>query len=138
MGVWLLSRAFDCNGHGATAACQPLQLTLFQSFVTLSVLIVGLMIPAAPGSAGTFQAAVKVGLLVFLPEAVVLSSGVAFANVLWLAQILQQIAFGVVLMLLSHRSFRDLAGKMSDQARQGDADDDSPKADAQAEDSAGA
>ncbi len=116
VGIWMLARAFDCHG-GTVAACEPLTVTLFQSFVILSVLIVGLMIPAAPGSAGTFQAFVKLGISLFLPAAVVASSGVAFANVLWMVQILQQIGFGLILMLLSHRSFRDLAGKMSEEAK---------------------
>ena len=89
-----------------------MSLTVFQSFVVLGVLIAGLMIPAAPGSAGTFQASIMLGMGVFLPDAVVNSSGIAFANLLWVAQIAQQILFGLVLMTLSQRSFRGIAGKL--------------------------
>jgi uncharacterized membrane protein YbhN (UPF0104 family) len=111
LGMSLLANAFDCGG---VAAC-ALHVTVFQGFVLLTVLVVGLMIPAAPGSAGTFQAFIVLALGLFLPGEVVHSSGVAFANVLWATQILQQILFGVVLMVWSNRSFRDIAGKLSEE-----------------------
>jgi hypothetical protein len=114
VGISVLARAFDCHG-GTVAQCVPMDLTVFQGFVVLGVLIVGLMIPAAPGSAGTFQAFIVLGLTVFVPRDVVNASGVAYANVLWVVQILQQILFGVVLMTLSTRSFRGIAGKLSDE-----------------------
>jgi uncharacterized protein (TIRG00374 family) len=100
VGMWFLANAFGCN------------LTLFQGYVALAVLVVGLMIPAAPGSAGTFQAGVLIALAVFLPEATVNSSGVAFANVLWLIQIVQLIGFGLIFMVLGKQSFSDIAGKL--------------------------
>lgn len=111
-GMAMLSNAFDCSGD-TTGQCVPMTLGNFEAFVVLAVLIGGLMIPAAPGSAGTFQASVKLGLSVFLPAAAVNSSGVAYANVLWVVQIAQQILFGFVLMLMSHQSFSDVAGKLS-------------------------
>lgn len=99
-GMAMLSRAFGLN------------MTLFQGYVVMSVLVVGVMIPAAPGMLGTFQAAVKVGLSLFVPASVVNGSGLAYANVLWLCQTVQQIGFGVVLMSLGHLSFKDIAGKL--------------------------
>lgn len=111
-GMWVLANAFDCSGAGAVA-CEPLGLTLFQCYVALGVLIVGMMIPAAPGSAGTFQFAVLLALGVFLPARVVKSSGVAYANVLWAVQMVQQIAFGLFFMMRSQLSFRDIAGRLS-------------------------
>jgi uncharacterized protein (TIRG00374 family) len=110
-GMSLLANAFDCGGVQSCA----LHVTVFQGFVMLTVLVVGLMIPAAPGSAGTFQAFIVLGLGLFLPAEAVHSSGVAFANVLWATQILQQILFGLVLMVWSNRSFRDIAGKLSEE-----------------------
>jgi uncharacterized protein (TIRG00374 family) len=100
-GMAVLSRAF-----GTTS------LTLFQSYVVMSVLVVGVMIPAAPGMLGTFQAAIKVGLSLFLPASVVNGSGMAYANVLWLCQTVQQVGLGVLLMSLGHLSFKDIAGKL--------------------------
>ncbi|QRO01438.1 flippase-like domain-containing protein [Archangium violaceum] len=101
LGMAMLSRAFG-----------TMNLTPFQAYVVMSVLVVGVMIPAAPGMVGTFQAAVKVGLSLFLPASVVNSSGLAYANVLWLCQTVQQIGFGVVLMSMAHVSFKDIAGKL--------------------------
>ncbi|MBM4780682.1 MAG: flippase-like domain-containing protein [Archangiaceae bacterium] len=114
-GMSLLTKAFDCSNAAPGVVCEPLTLTVFQGFVVLSVLIVGLMIPAAPGSAGTFQAFVLLGLSVFVSKDVVNSSGIAYANVLWVIQILQQILFGMIFLFLSQGSFKDIAGKLSNQ-----------------------
>jgi uncharacterized protein (TIRG00374 family) len=110
VGISMLSQAFACES--SVPGCVPMSLTIFQAFVVLGVLIVGLMIPAAPGSAGTFQAFIVLGMAVFLPQEVVNSSGIAFANLLWVTQIGQQIIFGLVLMTLSQRSFRGITGKL--------------------------
>lgn len=114
-GMAFFANGFDCSGAPAGAACQPLQLSAFQGYFVLCVVIVGMMIPAAPGSAGTAQLALLIGLGVFLPQSVVKSSGVAYANVLWLVQMLQQIAFGLFFLVRSHGSFRDIAGKLGEQ-----------------------
>ncbi|MBE2252221.1 MAG: flippase-like domain-containing protein [Myxococcus sp.] len=118
-GMSLLTRAFDCS-NAAGAVCTPLSLTVFQGFVVLSVLIVGLMIPAAPGSAGTFQAFVLLGLSVFVTSDQVNSSGIAYANVLWVVQILQQVLFGMLILFLSHGSFKEIAGRLSNQSDKAD------------------
>jgi uncharacterized protein (TIRG00374 family) len=99
-GMWLLMRAF------------PFQLSLFQSYVTMCLLVVGVMIPAAPGMVGTFQAAVKLGLSIFLPASVVNGPGLAYANVLWLCQTAQQIGLGLLFLSIDQLSFRDLAGRL--------------------------
>jgi glycosyltransferase 2 family protein len=109
------------NGAGMAVlsrALGPTSLTLFQAYVVMSVLVVGVMIPAAPGMVGTFQAAIRVGLSLFLPASVVNGDGMAYANVLWLCQTVQQIGFGVALMSLGHLSFKDLAGKLGKEGQQ--------------------
>jgi uncharacterized protein (TIRG00374 family) len=113
LGMAVLARAFDCQGAPAGAVCEPMVLSWFQGYVVLCVLVVGLMIPAAPGSAGTFQAFVVLGLSLFLPKSVVNASGVAYANVLWLTQMAQQIGVGLIFMVASRQSFTDLAGKLN-------------------------
>ena len=105
-GMWVLMRAF------------PLQLTLVQSYVVMCLVVVGVMIPAAPGMVGTFQAAVKIGLSIFLPAAVVNGPGLAYANVLWLCQTAQQIGLGLIFLSIDQLSFRDLAGRLE---QEGDA-----------------
>jgi uncharacterized protein (TIRG00374 family) len=113
-GMFVLAQAFGC-APGDGASCIPLRLSLFQCYVVLSVLVVGLMIPGAPGMIGTFQAALKLGLSLFLPAGLVHSKGVAYANVMWLCQTCQQIGLGLILMSLANISFRDVAGKLSKQ-----------------------
>lgn len=104
LGMWLLAtRGFE------------LPLTVFQSYVLLCVLVVGVMIPGAPGMMGTFQAAIRVGLALFLPGELVRGAGLAYANVLWLCQTGQQIAFGLLFLSLDHLSFGDVAGGLDEE-----------------------
>lgn len=102
-GMSLVARAFD------------LKITLFQGFVILSVLVVGLMVPAAPGMMGTFQAATKVGLALFLPASLVNAQGLAYANVLWFCQTVQQIGFGLLFLSVSQMSFRDITRNLGEE-----------------------
>jgi glycosyltransferase 2 family protein len=108
------ANGFDCSG-AAGRACLPLHIDVFQGFFLLCVLIVGMMIPAGPAGAGTTQAALLVGMGVFLPDELVNSSGLAFAIVLWLVQVIQQIAFGLFFLARSDGSFSDIAGKLNAQ-----------------------
>jgi hypothetical protein len=108
-GMSFVSRAFG----------ESLRLSTFEGFAVMCVLVVGVMIPAAPGMAGTFQMAVYVGVGLFVPAAVASSSGLAYANVVWLSQTTAQIGVGLVLMGVSHLSFRELAGKLSSEGNNG-------------------
>jgi uncharacterized membrane protein YbhN (UPF0104 family) len=92
--VLISRRSSDCSGE--TGSCTPLRLDAFQSFVVLGVTVLGGMIPAAPGMAGTFQAGVRVSLSLFVPPAVLTGTGLAFANVMWLATVLHQVGLGLL------------------------------------------
>ncbi len=109
---------WGANGLGMTMMARAfgLELNLFQGMVVLVVLVAGLMIPAAPGMVGTFQAATKYGLALFLPLELVNGAGIAYANVVWLCQTAQQIGFGLLFMSLSQLSFREITEKMGDRA----------------------
>jgi hypothetical protein len=96
LAILVLAYAFDCAGEAG--GCMPLRLDVFQSFVVLGVTVLGGMIPAAPGMAGTFQAGVKVSLSLFVPAAVLKGTGLAFANVMWLATVLHQVALGLLVL----------------------------------------
>ncbi len=73
-----------------------------------------MMIPAAPGSAGTFQSSVMIALGLFFPLSLVNSTGVAYANALWVIQMVQQIATGLIFLGLSNTTFSAVAGNLSD------------------------
>jgi uncharacterized protein (TIRG00374 family) len=89
-GMQLLARGFGFE-LGPIAAC-----------TLLGILVVGVMIPAGPGMVGTFQGAVVLGLSLFAPQALVATSGVAYANVLWATQMGQQVALGVPFLFSRH------------------------------------
>jgi uncharacterized protein (TIRG00374 family) len=110
-GMSIFANAFDCAG-GTAPNCSPLHISVFQGFIVLGALVVGMLIPAAPASAGTFHYSIKLALRLFVPAAVVEGSGLAFINALWLLQIAQQVLFGVIFMVASHSSFSDIAGKL--------------------------
>ena len=75
-------------------------LALLDAYTVLGVLVVGVMIPAGPGMVGTFQAAMVGGLSLFVGDAG--DRALAFANVLWLVQLLQQVALGVTFLFSRH------------------------------------
>jgi hypothetical protein len=117
LGMSVMARAFDCSTMGE-AVCSPLSLTLFQGYVVLAVLVMGLMIPAAPGSMGTFQTAVVTALELFFPAVILNTTGLAYAWVIWAVQIAQQIITGFVFLLLSKQSFTDVAGRLGGKDQQ--------------------
>jgi glycosyltransferase 2 family protein len=80
-----------------------IHLGLFQVFTVLGVLVIGVMLPAGPGMAGTFQFFTQLGLSLFLPESEN-ARAAAFANVLWACQFAQQVALGLIFLnSLDHR-----------------------------------
>lgn len=92
-GIVVLGRAFS------------LELTAAQAVTTLGALVVGSMIPAGPGMVGTFQASVLLALALFVPRDQLDTHGTAFANVMWLAQLGQQVALGMVFLFSRHIRF---------------------------------
>jgi uncharacterized protein (TIRG00374 family) len=89
-------------GMGILARAFGLRLTLVQSFTTLGVLVVGVMIPSGPGMVGTFQAATVLGLSLFVPKAALDTHGTAYANVLWAVQLAFTTALGLVFLFSRH------------------------------------
>ena len=75
-----------------------LDLTLLEGTTVLGLLVVAMMIPAAPGMVGTFQAGVLLALGLFVPAAVAASTGVAYANVMWLLNFGFQVLLGLAFL----------------------------------------
>jgi glycosyltransferase 2 family protein len=88
IGIQIFARSFGFD------------LALLDAYTVLGVLVVGIMIPAGPGMVGTFQAAVAGGLSLFVADAG--DRAFAFANVLWLVQIAQQVLFGMAFLFSRH------------------------------------
>ncbi|BDG07575.1 lysylphosphatidylglycerol synthase transmembrane domain-containing protein [Anaeromyxobacter paludicola] len=90
VGVQVLARGFGFD------------LGFVQAYTVLGVLVVGVMIPAGPGMVGTFQAAIILSLSLFAPAEAVATRGNAYANVMWAAQLFQQVAFGLAFLFSRH------------------------------------
>ena len=97
-------------GMAVLAAGFGFTLGVAQTCTLVGVLVVGVMIPAGPGMIGTFQGAIVVGLSLFAPAAAVATRGMAYANVLWAAQIAQVTALGVPFLFSPHVQIARLSG----------------------------
>jgi glycosyltransferase 2 family protein len=98
------------NGWGMQVLAQGfgLDMDFLQATTVLGVLVIGVMIPAGPGMVGTFQAAILLALGLFFPKATVARNGMAYANVLWAAQLTFQIGLGLVFLFSRHIRFSQL------------------------------
>jgi len=92
------------NGWGMQVLAKGfgLQMSFKEATTLLGVLVIGVMIPAGPGMIGTFQAAILIGLGLFFPRTMVHREGVAYANVLWLVQLVLQVGLGLVFLFSRH------------------------------------
>lgn len=89
-------------GMGILARAFGIHLSLIESFTVLGVLVVGVMIPAGPGMVGTFQAAIVLGLSLFLPREILDTRGTAYANVVWMAQLAFTTVLGIAFLFSRH------------------------------------
>ena len=107
-GLTLAYWGLNALGMSVLARGFGIHLGALASFTVLGVLVVGVMIPAGPGMVGTFQAAVILGLSLFVPASTLNVQGAAYANVLWALQVAQQLAFGLVFLFSRHIRFGEL------------------------------
>jgi uncharacterized protein (TIRG00374 family) len=85
-----------------------------EGFTVLSVLCVGLIIPAGPGMIGNFHYFVKLGLSLFVAEAALGSAGLAYAIVIHGIQLGQQVLIGVAFLFVGQVSFRRILSAPGD------------------------
>jgi uncharacterized protein (TIRG00374 family) len=84
LGMWLLARQMG------------LPISLGAAFATMSFTGVILSLPNSPGLVGQFHAGIKLGLLAYLPAAVVNSRGMAYAIVLHGLQTVWYVGIGLL------------------------------------------
>lgn len=105
-GFWLLAPAFGMS------------LTMLQAATVLACQVVGSMIPAGPGMVGTTQFFIQLGLSIFVPGALgvpeVAARAAALANVVWLLQTVQQVAFGAPFVAAGRVSLRAILKRKDD------------------------
>lgn len=106
VGLWIMGFAFG------------LDVPLAGMYAVLGAQVIGVMIPAGPGMLGTFQFFTLLGLSLYVPKEALDAGGAAYANVVWAAQFLQQVGFGLVFLLAGHMSLSNI---MDESAAAGEA-----------------
>jgi uncharacterized protein (TIRG00374 family) len=101
-GFWLLAPAFGMS------------LTPLMACAVVVAQVVGVMIPAGPGMVGTSQFFTRAGLSIFVPGALsvpaVAAAAAAYANTIWMLQLGQQVALGLVFWLAGNVRLSEVVG----------------------------
>jgi uncharacterized protein (TIRG00374 family) len=88
LGMWILARQMG------------LPLSISAAFTTMAFTGVVLTLPNSPGLVGQFHAAIKLGLMAYLPLATVNAKGIAYAIVLHGIQTLWYVGVGLLSLLV--------------------------------------
>jgi uncharacterized membrane protein YbhN (UPF0104 family) len=88
LGMWILARQMQ------------LPLSISAAFTTMAFTGVVLTLPNSPGLVGQFHAAIKLGLMAYLPLATVNAKGIAYAIVLHGIQTLWYVSAGLLSLLV--------------------------------------
>jgi uncharacterized protein (TIRG00374 family) len=102
-------------GFTWVASAFSIPLSPLQAGAVLAVQVVGVMVPAGPGMLGTSQFFAQLGVSMFVPGTFDVPStaarAAAFANAMWLLQLGQQLALGIVFMLVGGVSLSATIGR---------------------------
>ena len=108
LGIFLLQSAlyWGMNGFGMylLAGRMGLPISLGAAYVVMAFTGVVLTLPNSPGLVGQFHAAIKAGLLAYVPAALVNTRGIAYAIVLHGVQAVWYVGVGVVAMVVLSRT----------------------------------
>jgi uncharacterized protein (TIRG00374 family) len=96
LGYWIVAVAFG------------LPLTPLMICTVLASNVVGVMVPAGPGNVGTSQLSTMLGVSIFMKGALTLPAVAAYANTLWLLQIVQAVGLGLIFVMVGHVSLAGL------------------------------
>ena len=94
--LWILARGFG------------LDLPILAAFATMGLVAVGITLPNSPGLTGQYQYFTSLGLGLYLPAALVDTSGMAFAHALWGIQVVWYLGMGALALASRHVSFAEV------------------------------
>lgn len=89
-------------------SCHIPDMSLLEAFALLTVLVVGIMVPAGPGYTGSFELAVKTSFALFVISPESQANITVFIVMLHLSQVVVQVGFGLVFMALDHIGVKKL------------------------------
>lgn len=92
IGMAILARGFG------------LSLEIIAAYAVLGLLVAGVMIPSGPAMMGTFHGAIILGMKLFFPDPSQYGAIVAYAWVLWGAQLMQTCLFGFYFIFMGRVS----------------------------------
>lgn len=105
VGYWmLLGVGMKLMAH----ACHIPDLSWTGAFALLAVVVVGIMIPAGPGFAGTFELAMKAGFALLIVSDESLANVTLYTIMLHVTQVLVQVAFGAGYVLTGRVQLRQV------------------------------
>ncbi len=111
----VLHWALHAVGFMWVASSFGFALSPLQACAVLATQVVGVMVPAGPGMVGTSQFFAQLGLSIFVSGtfevASVATRAAAFANTIWLLQTFQQVALGLVFLIVGGVSLSMLIGR---------------------------
>jgi glycosyltransferase 2 family protein len=106
--IFLLQSAlyWGMNGFGMylLAGRMQLPISVGAAYVVMAFTGVVLTLPNSPGLVGQFHAAIKAGLLAYVPAALVNTRGIAYAIVLHGVQAIWYVGLGIVAMIVLSRT----------------------------------
>jgi uncharacterized protein (TIRG00374 family) len=107
-GIFLLQSSlyWGVNGFGMylLAVQMELPISLGAAYVVMAFTGVVLTLPNSPGLVGQFHAAIKAGLLAYLPVTLVNTRGIAYAIVLHGVQAIWYVGVGIIAMIVLSRT----------------------------------
>jgi len=104
LSLYVLAKGFD------------LDLSIVGAFATMGIVAVGIILPNAPGLVAQYHAFAKVGLLLYLPAAVVEGKGMAFIIVLHGIQVVWYLGVGAIALATPYVSFAEAFRKSKEEA----------------------
>ncbi len=116
-GLWTLGY-WGANGLSLYVLARGfhLDLSLAGAFATMGVVAVGIILPNAPGLVGQYHAFAKLGLLLYLPTAVVEGRGMAFIIVLHGIQVVWYLTIGAIALATPYVSFAEAFRRTKEEA----------------------